>query len=79
MLCAWVLFHDSLRSTIKLSSMKESGRLIQSIQYWIHRIASLNPLQKKSLSNFFSSTIAFDPKHRQLDLQETMKGFAQFV
>ncbi|KAM0482366.1 hypothetical protein ACHAPX_002883 [Trichoderma viride] len=79
MLCAWVLFQDSLRSTIKLSSMKESGRLIQSIQNWIHRVAGLTPLQKKSLSNFFSSAIAFDPKHRQLDLQDAMKGFAQLV
>lgn len=58
---------------------RESGRLIQSIQNWIHRMAGLDPLQKKSLSNFFSSTIAFDPKHRQLDLQEAMKEFAQFV
>jgi serine/threonine protein kinase len=79
MLCAWVLFQDSLRSTIKSSSMKESGRLIQSIQNWIHRVAGLDPLQKKSLSNFFSSAIAFDPKHRQLDLQDAMKGFAQLV
>lgn len=59
--------------------MKESGRLIQSIQNWIHRLAGLDPLQKKNLSNFFSSSIAFDPKHGHLDLQEAMKGSAQFV
>ncbi|EHK41490.1 hypothetical protein TRIATDRAFT_84708 [Trichoderma atroviride IMI 206040] len=39
----------------------------------------LDPLQKKNLSNFFSSATAFDPKHRHLDLQEAMKGFAQLV
>lgn len=79
MLCAWVLFHNSLRSTLKLSTLKEDGRLFQSIQEWIYIEADLGPLQKKSLTNFFSSAIAFDPKHRQLNLQEAMEGFAQFV
>ncbi|KAM0452901.1 hypothetical protein ACHAO4_005320 [Trichoderma viride] len=71
--------HDAKLTDIYSFGMLESGRLIQSIQNWIHRMAGLDPLQKKSLSNFFSSTIAFDPKHRQLDLQEAMKEFAQFV
>ncbi|KAL7920908.1 kinase-like domain-containing protein [Trichoderma austrokoningii] len=79
MLCAWVLFHSSFRSTMTLSSKKEGGRLIQYIQEQIHAAADLDPLQKKSLSNFFASAISFDPQHRQLDLQEAMKGFAQFV
>lgn len=79
MLCAWVLFRDSLRSIMKLSDLKEGGRLIQYIQNEIHRVDGIDPIQKKSLSNFFSSAIAFDPNQRQLDLQEAMKGFAQLV
>ncbi|KAL6909112.1 kinase-like domain-containing protein [Trichoderma evansii] len=79
MLCAWVLFRDSLQSMIEFSSMKDNGRLIQFLQGEVHKVAGLDPIQKKSLSNFFSSAIALDPKHRQLDLQEAMKEFAQLV
>ncbi|KAM0259856.1 hypothetical protein ACHAQJ_003100 [Trichoderma viride] len=79
MLCAWVLFHDSLRSMLIFSGMKESGRLVQVVQGAIHKVADLDPIQKKRLSDFFSSAIAFDPKQRPLDLQEAMKGFAQVI
>jgi hypothetical protein len=76
MLCVWVLFQEQLKSILMVSAMKENGRLIQSIQGYIHRATDLDPIQKKRLSGFFSSALAFDPKQRPLDLQEAMKGFA---
>jgi hypothetical protein len=42
---AVLLFHDWRRNTMELSDMIESGRLIRSIQNWIHQVADLDPLQ----------------------------------
>ncbi|KAL7792472.1 kinase-like domain-containing protein [Trichoderma ceciliae] len=79
MLCAWVLLQDSLRGMLRLSGMKESGKLIEFVQGEIRTMAGLDPAERERLASFLSSAIAFDPRHRPLDLQEAMKGFAQFA
>ncbi|RFU74987.1 serine threonine kinase [Trichoderma arundinaceum] len=78
MLCIWMIF-PNLRDARRISYLKENDRLLQYVQNDIHQMGDIDPLQKKKLSSFFSSTVAYDPRHRPLDLQEAMKEFAQFT
>jgi len=88
LLCLWMISYswtDDRKSpqTVpileKIKNAKEEGRILEFANIVVNSLAELDEVENQGLVAFFQSTVAHDPSQRTLDLQDSMRGFSEFM